>query len=106
MTDILHELLHDTNTPDIIKAWTLSSCGHGSSSFLYAAIQKSPQLRLTSQQFFEAIINQDEIARQVCTCDDTELEKTEEYHGLSCRCTAEQRTARHDHVQKSLIQLI
>ena len=41
------------------------------------------------------------------TCDDTELEKTnEEYHGLSCRCTAEQRRARHDHVQKLLIQLI
>ena len=43
----------------------------------------------------------------MCNCDDTELEKTnEEYHGLSCRCTAEQRMARHDHVQKLLIQLI
>ena len=115
MTDLLHEFLHNTNTSDAIKAWTLSSCGHGCSSFLYAAIQKSPQLRLTSLQYLEAfrlrlglpIIDQDEIATQVCNCDDTELEKTnEEYHGLSCRCTAEQRMARHDHVQKLLIQLI
>ena len=41
MADLLHELLHDTNTPDAIKAWTLSSCCHGCSSFLYAAIQKN-----------------------------------------------------------------
>ena len=42
MTDLLHEFLHNTNTPDAIKAWSLSSCGHGFSSFLYAAIQKAP----------------------------------------------------------------
>ena len=115
MTDLFTEFLHDPSIPNAFKAWTLSSSGHGCSSFLYAAIQKSPQLRLSSQQYFEAfrlrlglpIIDQDEIATQVCTCDGTELEKeNEEYHGLSCRCTAEQRMARHDHVQKLLIQLI
>ena len=74
------------------------------SFFLYMLLFKTIlQLRLTSQQYFEAlrlrlglpIINQEVIATQVRIC--AEFKKTnEEFHGL---CTSEQKMERNGRVQ-------
>ena len=91
---------------------TLSRHGHEAS--LQKAVQTSPQLQISSDDYLENIrlrlglaIEIDKLWTLICYCDNTHLDGfDQEFHALCCRIASEYRMARHDRVQYLLIQYL
>jgi len=113
---LLHtEFIEDPNIPDSTKAWITSCATRGCASWLYSAVQSSPQLQISADDYLEnirlrlglPITETNAHVPLMCYCDDTQLNHPNlDHHALGCKSVSIDRIYRHEVVVHHLIQTL
>ena len=94
MSQLQAQLMQDAGPSNATKAWITSCADRGCSSWFFSAVQSSPQLQITAEDYLEnvrfclglPITEANSCMPLMCYCENTHLDDfNQEHHGLGCK---------------------